>query len=289
MPTARSDDWRGAGFMLLAMAGYGLNDLMVKLVAAHLPAAMILAIRSAMAVLLLLGLLALRREIWQIRASLTGRALLRALLDTGATIGYVHALTGLSLANAAAIYQMTPIVFMLASAALLREAIPRSGWIGTALGFAGVLLVIRPDGAMLDPHALAVVVAVLCSVARDLLMRDSLMPSPICLALLSAACTSLFGLGALTTGGTAAPEPTQVGLLALAATAIAVGYVFLALATATGGSGFVSPFRYSILVYATFLGMVVLGQYPDAPALLGIGLILLGGVTVALPSSRPRP
>ncbi len=133
MPTARSDNWRGAGFMLLAMAGYGLNDLMVKLVAAHLPAAMILAIRSAMAVLLLLGLLALRREIWQIRASLTGRAMLRALLDTGATISYVHALTGLSLANAAAIYQMTPIVFMLASAALLREAIPRSGWIGTAL------------------------------------------------------------------------------------------------------------------------------------------------------------
>jgi drug/metabolite transporter (DMT)-like permease len=283
----RIRDWQGAGFMVVAMAGYGFNDLMVKLASSTLPAGAILAIRSALAVALLFLLVVLRRELPQLRDCLRWRPLLRAALDTGATVCYVYALTGLALANAAALYQMTPIVFMLATALLLGERIPGVGWLGIAIGFLGVLCVVRPDAGILDPHALAVAGSVLFSAGRDLLMRGRPMPSPFCLALLSAAGTTVFGLAELSVVGAPASVPASaLGLLALAAAAISLGYVFLALATATGSSGFVSPFRYSILVFATVFGVVVLGEHPDRTARLGIVLILAGGVTATL--SRPR-
>ena len=290
MSDSRPDDWRGAGFMLLAMAGYGFNDLMVKIATASLPASTILAVRSTLAAVFLLIILKWRRELWQVRPSLKGRAMLRSVLDSMATVCYVYALTGLSLPNAAAIYQLTPIVFMLASAVMLREVIPLRGWLGTMIGFAGVLCVIRPDSAVLDLHTLAVVAAVLFSAGRDLLMRDSMMPSPVCLALFSAVCTAVVGLGQVAiTDPAGIPTPGGFALLLVAATAISVGYIFLALATATGGSGFVSPFRYSILVYATILGAVVLGQYPGWIGILGIAMILLGGTIATLgPSRRKR-
>lgn len=285
----RLRDWQGAGFMVVAMAGYGFNDLMVKLASATLPAGVILTVRSALAVALLFLLVVFRRELPQLRDSLRWRPLVRAALDTGATVCYVYALTGLALANAAALYQMTPIVFMLASALVLGERIPRFGWLGIGIGFLGVLCVVRPDAGILDPHALAVVGSVLFSACRDLLMRGRTMPSPFCLALFSAAGTTLFGLAGLAATGAPAAVPTSaLGLLALAASAISLGYVFLALATATGGSGFVSPFRYSILVFATIFGVVVLGERPDRIALLGIGLIVLGGLTATLSSFHRR-
>ena len=173
--------------------------------------------------------------------------------------------------------------------AMLGRHPSRGEWLGIGIGFLGVLCVVRPDAGILDPHALAVVGSVLFSACRDLLMRGRTMPSPFCLALFSAAGTTLFGLAGLAATGAPAAVPTSaLGLLALAASAISLGYVFLALATATGGSGFVSPFRYSILVFATIFGVVALGERPDRIALLGIGLIILGGLTATLSSFHRR-
>ncbi|MBV0891920.1 DMT family transporter [Paracoccus sp. Z118] len=273
--------------MLLAMGGYAFNDLMVKAVAEHHPASMILAIRSALAAVFLLSILSLRGELRRIGPSLRGRALLRSAVDSLVTACYVYALSGLSLANAAAIYQLTPIVFMLASALVLREAIPLRGWLGALLGFSGMLLVVRPDGAMLDPHALAVVAAVMCSVVRDLLMRGgTIAASPFCLGLFSALGAMMLGFGtAAEAGAFVLPASRELLLLALAAAAIAVGYVCLAVATSTGSSGFVSPFRYSILIYAVVFGAVFLRDFPDNAALLGVALILGGGAVVSVPQS----
>lgn len=282
-PTKVSENWQGAVFMLLAMAGYGLNDLAVKIVATHLSAATILVFRSLLAAFLLLLILFLRRELVQIRPGLRARALLRSGVDALMTMSYVYALTGMSLANAAAIYQLTPAIFMLASAILLRETIPLGCWVGVGLGFFGMVLVIRPDAGILDTHVLAVLIAVGCAVARDLLMRGRAMPPPFCLALYSAVCTMIIGLGAgLAEGGLTIPSPASLAPLLLAAAAIATGYVFLARATVTGSSGFVSPFRYSILIFAVIFGAIALGEYPDMTTLIGIVIILISGVIVGL-------
>lgn len=283
MKSNRREDLAGAGFMLLAMAGYGLNDLAIKLAGAG----PVLAQRSALAVLLLLALSLAARN--SLRAALsTPWVWGRSLGDAAATACYVYGLTGLPLGEAAALYQLTPIAFLLACATLQREPISPSGWLGVIVGFVGVILAIRPDPqALQDPHALAILGAVAFSVLRDLLMRGRPPTSPLLLATLSAGLTLLIGLAEVANPADLWPSsPSQGGLIVAAAAAISVGYVFLARATSIGNSGFVAPFRYAVLVYATLFGALFLGEWPDTLALIGIALILCGGL---IATQRARP
>ena len=84
----------------------------------------------------------------------------------------------------------------------------------------------------------------------------------------------------LFSGGTAMPEATTWYFLAAALTFGMLGYCGLTLAMRTGRIASVSPFRYSRLLFALILGVLVLGERPDAISLLGSAIIVASGVIV---------
>ena len=71
------------------------------------------------------------------------------------------------------------------------------------------------------------------------------------------------------------PTATQIMLLAAAAGILSVGYIFSISAMRVGDVSFVTPFRYSILIFALLLGYFVFGDVPDALAVIG-ALIVVG-------------
>ena len=73
----------------------------------------------------------------------------------------------------------------------------------------------------------------------------------------------------------------QFGLLAAAATLLATGYVFMVSTLRVGDLSGTAPFRYSNVLFAIILGMVIFGEFPDAVSYAGMALIIAAGLYAA--------
>ena len=70
----------------------------------------------------------------------------------------------------------------------------------------------------------------------------------------------------------------EVILLFIASTLIFVGYFFAISAMRSGQVGFVSPFRYTIMIWAIILGYLIWGDIPNNLTLLGISIVIGMGI-----------
>jgi len=275
-----SDNARGALMMMVGMAAFTLSDAIMKLLATQLPLFQTLLWRG-LAVSAVLGLMAWRAGAF--RVALTGGdrrlVLLRALADTVSTWFFLQALYHMPLANLTAIMQALPLTLTLGAALFLGE---RVGWrrlVAIGVGFLGVLLVVRPDSSGFDLYALYALLCVGLVTARDLLTRRMARAIPaLLIALANAVAVTLFGLvGSASEVFTA---PTGQGALLLAGTAVFVvaGYLMTVMAVRVGELGFVTPFRYTGLIWALVLGFVIFAEWPDPLTQLGAGLIVATGL-----------
>ncbi|UIJ73234.1 DMT family transporter [Aurantimonas sp. HBX-1] len=275
-----SDNTRAALFMLLAMAGFVVNDSFVKLASPAIPPVQIMAIRGvACAVFLFVlawGLKALR----PLRDALSPRLLLRTAADIMATLCYITALGQMPLANASAIFQALPLTVTLGAALFLGEAVGWRRWTAIAVGFLGVMIIVRPGTEGFTIYSVAVLASVAFSAIRDLSTRrmDRAVPS-IYIALVTSIAVSLVGWLLLPlSGGWQPVSAVNLVNLVFAAAAIAVGYIFIVQAMRTGDMGFVAPFRYSILLYALVIGYIVFGDLPSPLTLLGATIVVASGI-----------
>jgi drug/metabolite transporter (DMT)-like permease len=204
---------------------------------------------------------------------------LRTASEIGATICFLTALSRMPLANATAILQTLPLTITMGAALLYRERVGWRRWSAIVIGFAGVAIMLRPGPEGFDADALWALGAVGFVTARDLLTRKLSAGAPsVFVALLTAAAITLTGaLGALTQP--LAPVSAQaLGLLFGAALFLLVAYIAAVNAVRVGEIGFVAPFRYSVLIWALFLGWALFGELPDATTLAGAGVVVGTGL-----------
>ncbi len=275
-----SDNLRGAVFMMLSMAGYVINDTLMKLVADDLPLAQSVFIRGLAASALLAGFAAYRQQLFvRVSGPEMRIILLRAFSEIAATYCYLTALINMPLANVTAILQSLPLVVTLAGALFLGHKVGWRRYIAILVGFGGVLVIIRPGGADFNSFALWAVVAVGFVTMRDLLATrlDARTPSMFVALFTAIGVTLAAGVAALFEPWV----PVQAsGYFSLAAAAgfILVGYITSISAMRFGEIAFVSPFRYTVLVWALLLGMFVFNDVPDFWTIIGIAIIAGTGV-----------
>jgi drug/metabolite transporter (DMT)-like permease len=148
------------------------------------------------------------------------------------------------------------------------------------VGFAGVLIVIRPGMDGFRPEALFVLITVAGLTLRDLASRA--IPPAVTTAQVSA-----WGLGAVTllgvimmlaSGEVQTVSPVQALVLLGALVFGTAGYWAITKATRTGEVSVVAPFRYTRLVFAIVIGALVFGEWPDGLTGVGAGLIIASGL-----------
>ncbi len=277
----RSDNLRGALFMVVGMAGFGLNDALIKLTAGELTLFQAIFLRGLFATALVAGLAGWRRAL-DLR-TIAGRdrrlVALRAFGETGATLCFLYALFHMPLANATAIVQAVPLALTVAAALVLGE---RVGWrraTAAGLGFVGVLIIVRPGFAGFTAYSLSAMGAVGFLVLRDLATRrlSAAVPSLTVTLITAASITAMGGIG-VAAGSWQPVAPGHVALLATAAVFLFVGYLFMVKTMRVGDVGFVAPFRYTILLWAVLAGIVLFDEWPDAWTLAGSALIVATGL-----------
>lgn len=275
-----SDNARGALLMMAAMAGFTLNDTCLKALSDELPLYQALFLRGVATTLFLYFL---ARGMGVLRFDLPARDLGLVVLRTGAEVAAAYFfLTGLfnmPLANATAILQSLPLAITLAGALFLGEAVGWRRLSAIVIGFAGVMLIVRPGAAGFTVYSLYILAAVACVTVRDLSTRrlSRAVPS-LTVALAGSIGVTLFG-AAGSLGGAWAPISGLAALQLLGATVFVIlGYVCSVLTMRVGDIGVVTLFRYTGLIWALVLGLVVFGHWPDLLTLSGAAIVAATGL-----------
>jgi S-adenosylmethionine uptake transporter len=147
------------------------------------------------------------------------------------------------------------------------------------VGLVGVILIVRPGPGGFDQHALYALVAVVCVTLRDIATRrlSSSVPS-LSVAWAGALGVTLFGgLGAATIDW-APMGSREWSLLSGSALFILVAYLLSVMVMRRGEISFITPFRYTGLLWALLLGLVVFDEWPDALTLLGAAIVVATGI-----------
>ena len=271
---------RGAIFMSVSMAGFSLNDALIKLVCADLPLFQARFVRGLLTVLLMLGVVWYAAPGWPTLGPRDTRWLaLRMAGEVGGTLCFLSALIHLPLADATAILQMMPMVMTLAAALLLGEQVGWRRYLAVLVGFAGMLLIVRPGTDGISMYAALALGAVVFFCLRDLATRQisGQLPAVVITLVTSVTITTTGAvLTALTDWQTMRVD--QFAGLAVCAVAVAAGYLFGVSAMRCGDVSAVSPFRYAILLWAILLGILFFGEYPDWQMLLGAAILVIAGL-----------
>jgi len=280
---AHSPNIRGAIFMMLAMAGYVLNDTFMKFVLGDLPFFEALFIRGIFATLFMvllcwrMGALSKFRDLRRLLDHHTVQ--LRVVSEVGGTYFFLTALSHMPIANVTAVLQILPLTITFAAAWVLGERVGWKRYAAILIGFCGVMLILRPGTSDFDIYAIYALLAVAFITTRDLATRK--MPNDIPtlpVSLLTAIAIMLMGVAGMPFEAVEAPTLRQIALLAAAAGILSVGYTFSISAMRVGDVSFVTPFRYSILLFALLLGFFVFGDVPDTLSIIGAVIVVGSGL-----------
>jgi S-adenosylmethionine uptake transporter len=282
---------RGALAMTASMAAFTVNDAFMKAVSDDLPLFQSILLRGGIVVI---ALLALCYVLGQLRFDFGrrnwGYILLRTLSEMAGTVCFITALTYLPIANVSAILQALPLTVTLAGAVVFRE---RIGWrrLGAILiGFVGVMFIVQPGGADFNIYTLYGVAAVGMITIRDLAARQMSDDVPSTLVGLMAAVGVLL-MASVGVWFEDWQPVTQPAVLQLSGAAVFIigGYVFSVAAMRSGDIGFVAQFRYTSLLVAVILGVVVFDDIPSAMTMFGAGIVVAMGLFTLYRERRLRP
>lgn len=280
----RSENTRAAFFMMISTVAYTLNDTCIKLIGPEMPLFQLLFLRGAVSTVFILIV-----AVWlgpiKFRFPLRdwGFIGLRTFAELASSLLIITALMHMPIANLTAILQMLPLTVTLGGALIFREAVGWRRMIAILVGFTGMLLIARPGPDGFNTYALYAIAAVGFVTVRDLITRPISTAVPSITVTLAAAIgvTLIAGIGA-TQETWIAISPREVTLIVGSAAAIIVAYLFSTMVMRIGNIAAVSPFRYTSLIWALVIGLVVFGDWPDALTLLGAAIVVATGIFTIL-------
>lgn len=275
------DNFRGAAFMVLAMLGFAIEDMLIKLMAVALPVGQIVGMLGLGSAFLVGGILIVQGQPLFTRAMLTPAIGLRAIGELVGTLGFVTAIALTPLSSASAILQATPLFVTLGAALFLQETVGWRRWSAILVGFVGVLLIIRPGMEAFDWLSLFALQGVIGLGLRDLATRrvpketSTLQLSFLAfLVLIPAAGVFMY----INDSTLVSLSPSNWVYFSIALVIGIVAYYGIVAAMRIGEVSFVTPFRYSRIVFALFVGVFVFEERPDAWTLLGAFIIVGSGL-----------
>jgi drug/metabolite transporter (DMT)-like permease len=274
-----TENRRGALFMTASMAGFAVEDVFVKAAAKSLPLGQVLLTMGLSGMLVFAAMARSRGEPLLPTAFLSGPMLIRSAFEITGRLFYGLAITLTALSTTSAILQATPLVVVAGAALVFGEKVGWQRWLAVVIGFAGVLIILRP-GSDFSALSLLAVVGLLGFSGRDLATRAA--PPGLSNRQLGALGFAMFAAaGAILlaiTGGPKAPDMVTLSQLVAGTVFGAAGYHALTYAMRTGEVSAVTPFRYTRLVFAMILAMVLFGERPDLATWIGAALVVGSGI-----------
>jgi drug/metabolite transporter (DMT)-like permease len=284
--------------MVLAMAAFSLEDMLIKATANILPVGEILILFGLGGTLAFIVMTLSRGQAIFHPKIVSQPVLLRFIFEVIGRLFFTLAIVFTPLSSASAILQATPLVVVMGAALFLGERVGWQRWCAILIGFIGVLIIIRPGLESFEISSLLAIIGMFGFAGRDLATRAA---SPV----LSHLQLSIYGFFILIPAGlfmlifNIGPDIDGLtnqafiwpdfmsNLQILAATIFGVmAYYWLTIAMRNGDVSVVAPFRYTRIIFALILGAAVFGERPDNFTLFGIVIIVASGLFTLLRSKQ---
>jgi drug/metabolite transporter (DMT)-like permease len=205
--------------------------------------------------------------------------LLRGVILAIMTAFNFVALQYLQLAETSAIQFSVPILIAVLSSWWLKEKLDTASWIAIWVGFAGVLVIIRPGSHAFHPAIfLSVLNALLYAGFNMLTRRLAATENPVATQLMSAIVSTVV-LAPIALMQWQTPEGLFTwAIILLTGLCGGLGHVCVATAHRYASAAFLGPFLYQQILYMTLGGWLVFGQIPDHAVALGAVIVVASGM-----------
>lgn len=293
---------------VLAAVAFSINDMGIKFLSGDYPLHQVVLIRATVAIFLTLILIVpLEGGYGNLRTKRLGLHLVRGLMVVFANLMFFLGLAAVPLAEATAIFFVSPLVITIFSVIFLGEKVGPLRWIAVAAGLAGALIILRPGTASFQPASLFPLAAAFGYAALHTLTRKigaTEKASTMAFYIQFTFIAVSFGVG-LSVGdgrfsGTGDPSldfllrewvrPTARDLLIMAGIgfASACGGYLISQAYRQCEAALIAPFEYIALVLAIIWGISFFDEWPDAVSWMGMTFILASGLFVFWRESRRK-
>ena len=274
-----SDNFRGAVIMMICMGAFVLNDAFVRLAGNTLPLAQILFLRGLLTTVVLMAF-AFYSGIFRLGVLKGDKWLIffRSVIEALTAYFFLTAVMNMPFANVTAILQILPMTVTLAAAFMFKEKVGVFRISLILLGFIGVTFIINPSKDGFNLYAGYALIAVTLITMRDLITRKLSNNVHTLLPTVSASLGVFLFSTILMINTPLQPLSLDNSLfIGLASFFIIFGYYTAVLVMRCGEISFISPFRYSAIIFALLIGVVFFNEWPDAIAFLGILLVTASG------------
>ena len=269
---------RGVFLMMSAMALYIVNDSLVKLASRQLPVGQILVVRGIFASIMMFTIIMAGGHYNKLKSTFEKFIVIRAVAEALVALCFITALSNLPIGDLTAIMQTTSILIVLVTAVSGMERVGLSLWVAVLIGFCGVLLMVKPGASDFNIYTLIALLTTVFVTTRDLMTRkiNPTIPTAI-VSFTTTFSVVIIGL-LLGTSHWVSLEWMETLYLAGAAVFVTLGNLCAVKAQRIAPPATLSPFRYSILVWAFLSGILIFGEWPDLLSLIGSGLIVAAGL-----------
>ncbi len=284
------------------------QDWIIKLLSGDYPVHQAIAIRGVVAVLILLAYIALDGKIESLRSRRMGLLIVRGLVLMMAYTTYYLAFPSMPLANIVALWFTVPLFVTALAGPFLGEKVGVRRWAAAIVGFAGVLIIVRPFAdsfsvASLLPIASALTYSISALMARRMGETES---APVMsfyqnlvYLLVALVMAAIFGGGAFEGSsdpsleflvrGWVMPSWLDLALLAACGVIASIATVLLTQAYRMAEANFVACFEYSAIIWATLGGYLFWREVPDVYFFVGAALIVAAGLYVLFRTQPATP
>lgn len=267
---------RGIALMIGATICFSLSDTMAKYLVGSLPAVEVAWIRYVVFIVMAAGPLARRPGTFR-----TYRPTLQILRGVGVVVSallFILALAHLPMAEAAAVSFASPLFITVLAALVLGEAVGAGGWAAALVGFAGVLVVVRPGTDGFHPAAVLALLSALAWAVSMIATRKLGAGERAATTVLWTAVTGLLVLSVMLPFAHSPVTPAQLGLAVLLGVVASSAQWLAVLAYRQTPASVLAPLSYGQLIWSSTFGFIVFGGVPDRWTMVGAVFIVGSGM-----------
>jgi drug/metabolite transporter (DMT)-like permease len=291
MAIFRKPDRTLAGILFMCLAGtvFPLMNGFVQVLATDYALEQLVWFRIVGHFVFMYALFAPKFGLGIIRTQRLGLQLARSAALLASTICFFFGIKYLPLAQATAISFTTPFIVVLLAVPFLGERLDPARLIGVALGFAGVLVVVRPGTDVFQWASIVIVASALLYGSYQIITRKvGTWDRPETSSIYSAVVGSVAMLAVLPFIWKTPTSMTDWALIASLGFLGGLAHYFVAQALTLAPAGVVAPFMYFQIIGSVVVGYALTGKMPDAATWAGALIIVAAGLYVGWIETREK-
>ena len=270
--------------MILAMAGFAFEDLFIKLLSTYFPISEVIIILGFTGTFIFFIIALLQNAPIIHKDLLNKHVIIRTICELLGAVFFVTAIALTPLSSATAILQIAPLLVTIGAVIFFKEKVGWRRWTAVFIGFIGVLLIVRPGFEGFMPASIFAILGSVFLAARDLATRAMQVKLPsVTIALYAFIAFGISGILIIPFNSPMVlPTSNQIIYFIGASAFGVIAYYSLVISSRIGEMSVISPFRYSRIVFAMLLAIIILDENPDGLTLIGASIVVASGLYLSL-------